>query len=128
MLDEKDHSIKTLTTQNQETERKKEELQQQLDTVLDELKKKGVLTVLTGESQVDNNESLIKLMTTQKEKTDSELEELKNDLNLTKKELRRQKDQNLFMLAKQEFKFDINDIQSTSTSIKTEFENKNCTG
>merc|ERR1719376_760139 len=127
MLDEKDHSIKTIFTQNQETERKNEELQQQLDTVLDELKRKGLLTVLTGESQVDNNESLIKLITTQKQKTDSELEELRNDLNLTKKELRRQKDQKLSMLAKQEFKFDITDIPSTSTSIKTEIENKNYT-
>ena len=111
----------------EDTERENKELQQQLDTVLDERKRKGSLTVLTGESQVDNNESLIKLITTHKQQTDSELEELRNDLNLTEKELRMQEVLN-FTSSIQELTFDIHDIPSTSTSIKTEFENKNYTG
>ena len=109
----------------EETSRKNEELQKNLDTILDELKRKGLLTVLTRESQINNNESLIKLIITQKEKTDTELEDLKKELQLTKKELRRQKDQNLSKLTKKEFKFDINDIPGYSTSIKTELEFKN---
>ena len=125
MLDEKDHRINTLTTQNENTKRKNEELQQQIDTVLDKLKRKGLLILLTGESQVDNKESLIKLITTQKEKTNSEIEDLQKELQITKEKFRRQQRQNLFTLTKQEYKFDINDIPSTSTSIKTEFKLEN---